>query len=49
MNLLIKSATILDPSSPFNKQTVDILIEKGIISKIGAGIEADAEIFEADG
>ncbi|HEY8931200.1 MAG TPA: dihydroorotase [Mucilaginibacter sp.] len=49
MNLLIKSATILDPNSPFNKQTVDILIEKGIISKIGAGIEADTEIFEADG
>jgi len=49
MNLLIKSATILDPNSPFNNQKVDVLIEKGIISKIGAGIEADAEIFDADG
>lgn len=49
MNLLIKSATIIDPNSPFNNQTVDILVEKGIISKIGPGIEADADIFEASG
>jgi dihydroorotase len=49
MNLLIKSATIIDPNSPFNQQVVDILIEKGIISKIAPELEADAELVEAEG
>jgi len=35
MNVLIKSATIVDPKSDFHNQTQDILIEKGIIKKIG--------------
>lgn len=35
MNVLIKSATILDTKSDFNNQTVDILIEKGQITNIG--------------
>ncbi|MGS2726080.1 dihydroorotase [Psychroserpens sp. BH13MA-6] len=34
MNVLVKSATIVDPKSDFHNQTVDILIEKGVISKI---------------
>jgi dihydroorotase len=34
MNILIKSATILDKSSTYNNQTKDILIENGIIIKI---------------
>ncbi len=33
MNLLIKSATILDPGSPFHHQIADILIEKEVIFK----------------
>ncbi|MCR8560510.1 dihydroorotase [Mucilaginibacter sp. BJC16-A38] len=49
MNLLIKSATIIDPNSPFNNQVADILIEKGVISKIGPDLEADAELIEAEG
>ena len=49
MNLLIKSATIIDPNSPFNQQVVDILIEKGVISKIAPELEADAELIEAEG
>jgi dihydroorotase len=49
MNLLIKSATIIDPNSPFNKKIADVLIEKGIIPQIAAEIEADAEVFEAEG
>ncbi len=49
MNLLIKSAKIIDPGSPFNQQIADILIEKGQISKIGADIEADAEVVDAEG
>ncbi|HZY35139.1 MAG TPA: dihydroorotase [Mucilaginibacter sp.] len=49
MNLLLKSATIIDPNSPFNKKIADVLIEKGIITQIASEIEADAEVFEADG
>ncbi len=49
MNLLIKSATVIDPNSPFNQQVVDILIEKGIIIKIAPELEADAELIEAEG
>ncbi|WP_341216631.1 dihydroorotase [uncultured Wocania sp.] len=35
MNILIKSATIIDSKSEFHNTTQDILIEKGVISKIG--------------
>ncbi|EPR73629.1 Dihydroorotase [Winogradskyella psychrotolerans RS-3] len=38
MNALIKSATIVDSKSDFHNETVDILIEKGRISKIAKGI-----------
>lgn len=49
MNLLIKSATIIDPNSPFNQKIADVLIEKGVITRVAAEIEADVEIFEAEG
>lgn len=35
MNILIKSATIIDSKSEFHNTTQDLLIENGIISKIG--------------
>lgn len=38
MNVLIKSATILDSKSDFHNQTQDILIEKGIITNISKRI-----------
>lgn len=49
MNLLIKSATILDPGSPFHQQITDILIENGVIVRIADDIEADAKLVEAGG
>ena len=49
MNLLIKSATIIDPSSPFHQKVSDILIEKGHITKIASGIDADVETIDAKG
>jgi len=49
MNLLIKSATISDPGSPYYQQVTDVLIENGQIVKIAKGIESDAEIFDARG
>ncbi|WP_055436687.1 dihydroorotase [Lacinutrix algicola] len=39
MNVLIKSATIIDSKSDFHNTTQDILIEKGKISKISETIE----------
>jgi dihydroorotase len=49
MNLLIKSATIIDPNSPFDQQTADILIEKGVITRIAGQIDADGDIVDAEG
>ncbi|MFD2865265.1 dihydroorotase [Mucilaginibacter antarcticus] len=49
MNLLIKSATIVDPNSPFNQQVADILITNGTISQIAKDIKTDAEVFDATG
>lgn len=39
MNVLIKSATIVDPKSDFHNQTLDILIEKGQITQIAKQIK----------
>ncbi len=39
MKILLKSATIIDKSSPYNQQQKDILIENGIISKISSNIK----------
>jgi dihydroorotase len=49
MNLLIQSATISDPGSPFYPQVADILIEKGQIVKIAKKISSDLETFDARG
>ena len=38
MNVLVKSTTIVDPKSDFHNQTLDILIEKGIITQIAKRI-----------
>ena len=39
MNVLIKSATVIDTSSKFHNQIVDVLIEKGKISQIAKSIK----------
>jgi len=49
MNLLIKSATIIDPNSPFHQKVADVLIEKGHITKIAAKINSDADVIDAKG
>ncbi|WP_448698275.1 dihydroorotase family protein [Mucilaginibacter sp. AW1-3] len=49
MNLLIKSATITDPNSTHHQKVADILIENGIVKTIAAGIQSDAEVFDATG
>ncbi len=49
MNLLIKSATIVDPNSSFNKKVADILIKNGTITEIATDINTDTEFFDAEG
>ncbi|WP_299602116.1 dihydroorotase [uncultured Aquimarina sp.] len=46
MNLLLKAATVIDHSSPFHHQTVDILIENGIIKDIDALLEVSENVEE---
>jgi dihydroorotase len=51
-NLLIQSVTVLHPESPFNGQTVDVLISNGKIAEIGKKIDGsnkNATIFDAKG
>lgn len=40
MNIIIKNATIVDSSSEFNQQQVDIKIENGFISEIASNLDA---------
>lgn len=42
MTTLIKSATIIDASSPYHQQKKDILINNGIITKIADSIESES-------
>jgi dihydroorotase len=46
MNVLIKSATIIDPTSRHHLKKRDILIEKGVISKISATIKPSKKVRE---
>src|SRR5690554_5077069 len=48
MNALLKSATIIDPKSDFNNQTVDILIENGVITEISKTLKNTKNIQEID-
>ena len=43
MNILIKQARIVDPSSPLNGQITDIFIENGIIKQLGKNLSAKAD------
>jgi dihydroorotase len=49
MNLLIKSATIVDPNSPFDQKVADILIQNGTITKIAPNLHSDENMFDAKG
>lgn len=46
MNVLIKSAIIVDPKSDFHNETCDILIENGIISQISKQIPNSSKVRE---
>ena len=49
MTVLIKQARIIDPSSPYNETTQDILVESGIIKNIGNQLDTrEGETFSGD-
>jgi len=43
MNILLKSATVIDNNSSFHNQKVDILIENGVIQKIEKVLSTDSK------
>ena len=48
--LLLKQIQVLDPSSPWHGQVVDILVDQGQIAEIAPNLEASsAKVLEADG
>lgn len=50
MNLLLRQAIIIDPSSPFHQQQSDIFIQDGIIRSIGKTLNVDPDkVIEAQG
>jgi dihydroorotase len=50
MNILVRQARIIDPSSPFHLQTADLLIENGVITSIESSISARADqVIEVPG
>ena len=50
MKVLIKQATVVSPSSPFNGKIKDILIDNGVIAKIGDNInDTDAKLIQQPG
>lgn len=46
MKIIIRSAKIIDPKSPFHNQTVDLLIVDGFIKKIGTALPNTDSIEE---
>lgn len=46
MNVVLKSALIIDPSSPHNGKRTDVLIENGTITKMGSQLEG-ASVIES--
>ena len=50
MKVLIKQATVVSPSSPFNGKIKDILIDNAVIAKIGDNInDTDAKLIQQPG
>ena len=49
MNVLIKKAKVLCPSSKHHQKTVDILIKKGVIESIRKNIQAEGRIKTIEG
>ncbi len=48
MNLLLRSATVVDSNSKYNQKQTDIFIKDGIISSIGKQIKTEGKFKEID-
>lgn len=48
MQMLLKGGTVIDPTSPYHLQTVDIHIEGGRIADMGKSLPTDAAIHVVD-
>lgn len=46
MNLLLRNTTIIDQKSSFHNQTVDVIIENGLINKIGKSLPNENHLEE---
>lgn len=49
MEILLKGAHIIDPSSPFHQQQANIIIRNGIIQSIGTAEASDATVIDLPG
>jgi dihydroorotase len=49
MNIVLKGVVVVDPSSPFHKQTTDILIQNGFVAEIGAPQNTPDESIAIEG
>src|SRR5438128_6972991 len=46
MDIVLKGVIVIDPSSPFHQQTIDVLIQNGTIADIGHIEKSADEIIE---
>ena len=49
MDILVRQAHIIDPSSPFHLQTIDILVRNGIIAALGTINESADQVVALNG
>jgi len=49
MDIVLRRARIIDPSSPFHQQTADIQVRNGIITAIGSSIETAGQEVDIPG
>ena len=49
MDILVRQAHIIDPSSPFHLQTIDILVQNGIIAAMGTINESADQVVALNG
>src|SRR6476661_7285523 len=49
MDILLRQARIIDPSSPFHQQLTDIFIQNGVISQIGTSQNSADQVIEIPG
>ena len=48
MNILIQNGRVIDPSQSFDAKT-DVLIENGVITKVGRKLQSSGEVIDATG